>query len=179
MDVPSSDKAQRLRLALPPFDARARERAADQEWELSLLDPEDPDERAILIRLAHPDLDKAIESGVEEIVVGGEPMNPRLHLAIHEVVATQVIDDDPPEAFATLQRLVQSGRDPHEALHMLGSVVSAQLWATMHERRPYAREEHVQALAALPGSWDAQFGGARAPRHVPAGRRARRRRRGR
>jgi hypothetical protein len=161
------------------LDARARERAAEQEWELSLLDPEDPDERAILIRLAHPDLDEAIEFGLEEIVVGGEPMNPRLHLAIHEVVATQVIDYDPPEAFTTLQRLVQSGRDPHGALHMVASVVSAQLWTAMHERRPYEREEHVRALAALPDSWDAQAGGAGVRQERPAGHRSSRRRRGR
>lgn len=82
-DVASSDRPQRLRLALPPLGERARERAAEQDWELSLLDPADPDERAILIRLAHPDLDEAIEAGLDEVDVGGEPMNPRLHLTIH------------------------------------------------------------------------------------------------
>lgn len=92
----SSHRAERISLAVPPLDAQARERAAEQDWEPSLLDPEDPDERGILIRLAHPNLDEAIEAGLEEVVIGGEPMNPRLHLAIHEVVATQVIDDDPP-----------------------------------------------------------------------------------
>src|SRR5687767_14157213 len=107
--VASADSEERVSLALPPLDDQARERAAEQDWELGFLDPEDPGQRAILIRLAHPDLDEAIEAGLEEVEVGGEPMNPRLHLAIHEVVATQVIDDDPPEAFATLQRLVNSG----------------------------------------------------------------------
>lgn len=157
-----------MSLALPPLDDRARGRAVDQDWELDLLDPEDPDQRAILIGLAHPELDEAIEAGSEEIEVGGQPMNPRLHLAIHEVVATQVIDDDPPEAFATLQRLVNSGRDRHEALHMLGSAVAAQLWAATHEQRPYVRAEHVRALEALPGSWDDQAG------RRPAGGRRRR-----
>jgi hypothetical protein len=125
------------------------------------LDPEDRDERAMLIRLAHPDLDEAIEAGLQEVDVGGHPMNPRLHLTIHEMVVPQVIDDDPPEAFATLQRLVDSGRDRHEALHMLASAVSAQLWAAMHEQRPYDRAEHVRALEALPGSWDEMAGDQR------------------
>jgi hypothetical protein len=167
-----ASREERVSLALPPLDDRARERAVEQDWELGLLEPEDPDQRAILIRLAHPELDDAIDAGLEEIDVRGEPMNPRLHLAIHEMVATQVIDDDPPEAFATLQRLVSSGRDRHEALHMLGSAVAVQLWAAAPGWRPYDRGEHVRALAALPGSWDAQAADRR-----PAGARRRPRRR--
>ena len=170
----SADRNERVSLALPPLADRARERAAEQDWDLGLLDPEDPDERAILIRLAHPNLDEALEAGLNEVEVGGEPMSPSLHLTIHEVVATQVIDDDPPEAFATLQRLVGSGRDPHEALHMLGSAVAAQLWAATHERRPYDRDEHVRALASLPDSWD-ELAAGRQP--ASGRRRARRRRR--
>jgi hypothetical protein len=169
-------RAERVGLALPPLDNRARERAVEQDWELGLLDPEDPDQRAILIRLAHPELDDAIEAGLEAVDVGGEPMNPRLHLAIHEVVATQVVDDDPPEAFATLQRLMGSGLDQHEALHMLGSAVAAQLWAATHERRPYDRAEHVRALAALPGSWDDQAADLRRASGRRRPRRQRRRR---
>jgi uncharacterized protein DUF1841 len=174
--VPSSDIAHRVRLALPPLGARARGRAVEQGWELILLDPKDPDERAILIRLAHPDLDGAIESGLEEIVVHGEPMNPRLHLTIHEIVATQVIDDDPPEVFTTLQRLVESGRDHHEAIHMIGWVVSTQLRTAMHEQRPHERAEHLRALAALPESWDAQTVEAIGRPRPPARRRTRRHR---
>jgi len=175
--VSSSDAAERLLLAVPPLDARARARAPELDWDVGLLDPADADERAILIRLAHPDLDDAVEAGVEEVMVGGEPMSPRLHFAVHEVVATQVIEDDPPEAFATLERLVASGRDHHEGLDMLASVVSTQLWTAMHEQRPFAREDHVRALAALPGSWDVQLRGTRDRGRATAGRRARRWRR--
>jgi hypothetical protein len=172
------DLKARIAVALPPLDARARERAAAQDWDPRQLDPEDPDERSVLIRLAHPDLDDAIEDGRDELIVGGAPMNPRLHLAIHEVVAAQIIDDDPPEAFATAQRLLELGRDPHEVLHMLGSAVTEQIWAATHEQRLYAREEHVRALAALPGSWDKQFPPAGAQRPHPGhARRAQRRRR--
>jgi hypothetical protein len=178
-NVSSSHRAERISLAVPPLDAQARERAAEQDWEPNLLDPDDPDERGILIRLAHPNLDEAIEAGLEEVVIGGEPMNPRPHLAIHEVVATQVIDDDPPEAFATLQRLMRLGRDPHEALHMLGYAVSAQLWAATHEGRPYDRDEHIRALDSLPGSWDDLAVSSAGPRHATGARGRPRRRRGR
>ena len=55
-------------------------------------------------------------------------MHPRLHLMIHEVVATQIIDGEPPEMFKTADRLITVGRDPHDVLHMLRSIVSDQIW---------------------------------------------------
>ena len=147
---------ERLAVALPPLTDRGRRRAVDEGWHLELLDARDPDEREALIRLAHPDLDDAIEEGVEELRVNGVPMNPRLHLAIHEMVATQIIDGDPPEVFETARRLLALGRDPHVVLHMLASVASTQIWMALHERQEFQREDHLAALAALPESWDEQ-----------------------
>lgn len=172
----TSDRA-RLGIALPPLDSAARERAAARDCDVELLDPKDPDERSVLIRLAHPDLDDAIEDDVETVVVAGEPMNPRLHLAIHEVVATQIIERDPPEVVETAERLIALGRDHHEVLHMLGFCVSGQIWTALHDLR-VDRREHVRALAALPGSFDEQFAPVsnRAVRRAQT-RRARRRRR--
>ena len=131
----------------------------------------------MLIRLAHPELDDAVHEGRGTVVVGGEEMNPRLHFTIHEIVASQIIDNDPPEAFATLQRLLAAGRDHHEVLHMLGYVVSAQVWGALHERREYDRAEHLHALNALPGSFDAAFSPPpnRAARRAQARRHQRRR----
>jgi hypothetical protein len=149
--VTSSDAAARIAAAIPPLDDRARERAAAQEWDLGLLDPTDPDERAVLIRLAHPAFEDAIERGDDELIVDGRVMKPRLHLMIHEIVATQIIDGDPPEMFETAERLIAAGRDRHDVLHMLGSTVSDQIWSASHDRRPYDRATHI---AALPGSWD-------------------------
>jgi hypothetical protein len=164
----------RLEVALPPLDDRARRRAVAEDWHPELLDPEDPDERAVLIRLAHPDMDEAIEQGVEELRTGGTSINPRLHLVIHEMVATQIIDGDPQEVFDTARRLLALGRDPHEVLHMLGSVASTQIWTAMHDEHQFTREDQLAALAALPQSWDAQA--RRAPAR-PAGSRGPRRRR--
>lgn len=155
----------RLRLALPPLDTRARRRAEDDGWDINLLDPGDPDERAVLIRLAHPDLDEAIDDGHDEVTIGGQSMNPRLHLLVHETVATQIVDDDPPEVFATAKRLLGLGRDQHEVLHMLGTVVSTQIWTATHEQRRYSREEHIEALDALPDSWDEMAGPRRGRVH--------------
>jgi hypothetical protein len=149
-----SDSGARIAAAIPPLDAHARKRALAQDWHLSLLDASDPDERSVLIRLAHPTLDDAIERGEDELIVDGRVMNPRLHLMIHEIVATQIIDGDPPEMFETAERLTAGGRDRHDVLHMLGSTVSEQIWSATNDQRPYDRAAHVAALAALPGSWD-------------------------
>jgi hypothetical protein len=165
----------RLEVALPALDDRARRRAVAEDWHLELLDPADPDERAVLIRLAHPDLDEAIEQGVEELRMGGTSINPRLHLVIHEMVATQIIDGDPPEVLDTARRLLALGRDPHEVLHMLGFVASTQIWTAMHAGHQFTREDLLAALAALPESWDERARRAAARPARPRGQRRRRR----
>jgi hypothetical protein len=114
----------------------------------------DPDVRSVVIRHEHPELEPALEKGLDEIDVGGAPMNPRLHLALHEIVATQLWDDSPPEVWETAVRLLDEGFERHEILHMLGRPVSDQVWAALHDERPYDRELHVAALRALPVSWE-------------------------
>ena len=81
-------------------------------------------------------------------------MNPRLHLIMHEIVATQIWDDSPPEVWDTAVRLLEAGYERHEILHMLGRLVSDHVWEALHDNRPYDRERHVAALQALPGSWE-------------------------
>ena len=51
-------------------------------------------------------------------------------------------------------RLLEAGDERHEILHMLGGVVSDQVWEALHDERPYDHERHVAALRALPGSWE-------------------------
>ena len=81
-------------------------------------------------------------------------MNPRLHLTMHEIVATQLWDDSPPEVWDTAVRLLDVGYERHEILHMLARPVSEQMWGALHDERPYDHERHVAALTALPGSWE-------------------------
>ena len=71
------------------FAVRAA-RATFDGLELTSLDPDDEDERALLIRAEHPELAAAIKRGDEEIEVDGQSMNPRLHLTIHEIIAKQL-----------------------------------------------------------------------------------------
>jgi uncharacterized protein DUF1841 len=148
---PETDHDRRLVFAIPPI--------ADPGEDTQQLDPVDPDERALLIRAAHPELD----TDAEPMLVDGREMSPRLHLTIHEIVATQLVDDDPPEVWATAQRLRRLGYRRHEILHMLGAAMTPQLWAALHDQREYDPDEHRAALDALPESWERERPGGPAP----------------
>ena len=145
-----TDRDHRLAFAVPPMPDQA---------DTDMLDPADPDERALLIRAAHPELDPELET----MIVDGREMNPRLHLTVHEIVAAQLAEDDPPEVWATAQRLRRLGYGRHEILHMLGAAMTPQLWAALHDQREYDPDAHRAALAALPDSWERERPGGSAP----------------
>src|SRR5688572_17600235 len=102
MTGPQADADRRLTFAIPPV--------ADPDGETQWLNATDADDRALLIAAAHPELDAEDETPL----VAGHEINPRLHLTIHEIVATQIVDDDPPEVWATAQRLRKLGYGRHE-----------------------------------------------------------------
>jgi len=123
--------------------------------DLSVFDPADPDDRGILVRAEHPEFEDALRRDLDEVLVpGGHRVNPRLHLALHEVVANQLWDDDPPEVWQAAQRLVGLGYQRHEILHMLASTMSDEMWHGLRRGKLYDHSRHVQALRSLPASWE-------------------------
>jgi hypothetical protein len=157
MTRPHADHDRRLTFAIPL--------TAEPGDETQELDPNDADDRALLIAAAHPELD----TDAETALLDGHEINPRLHLTIHEIVANQILDDGPPEVWATAQRLRKLGYGRHEVLHMLGAAMTPQLWDTLQNQHEYDLEAHRAALAALPESWERARPGGPAP---PAGRAA-------
>jgi hypothetical protein len=113
-----------------------------RDIDLEYLDPNDPDERRILIEAEHPEYADALEAD-DEVLVDGQPMNPSLHVSMHEIVTNQIWDLDPPETWATAQRLTDLGYDRHEVIHMLGGAVTTQLWRACMSR----------SRSTWPGSW--------------------------
>ena len=89
-------------------------------------------------------------------------MNIRLHVAMHEVVAKQLADDDPPEVYETARRLLDAGYDRHEVLHMLARPMASQIHATLTDKQPYDHARH-SARSPPPGSRSARNGSSRAP----------------
>jgi hypothetical protein len=82
---------------------------------------------------------------------------------MHEVVATQIVEDDPPEVWRTAQRLREHGYGRHEILHLLGSAISGEIWEIINEGREFDRDAHLMALDALPESWEKQRQGGPSP----------------
>lgn len=146
--------------------------------DLALLDPADPDERRLLILAEHPELDRAIRAGRGEIHIDGVAMSPSLHITLHEIVANQIWDDQPPETWQTAARLLEVGYDRHEVLHMLASVVAEDVHRVLTDGRPHDLDRTRAALAELPGSWERERANIPVERHANrAERRAAQRRR--
>ncbi|MEV6417836.1 DUF1841 family protein [Kribbella sp. NPDC051718] len=111
------------------------------------LDPGDPDERGILIKGEHPEYHDVLADPDFEGELDG--VNPRLHLIMHEMVANQLWDNDPPEAWHAARRLRDLGYDRHDILHALGDVSLTQLHASLTEQRPFDREQYCADLDQL------------------------------
>ena len=146
---PVDDEGARRLWLLPPvagvFDG----------MDLSLLDPSDEHDRHVLIVSEHPELAQALDSDREDVTLVGE-VNPRVHVAVHAIVANRLWADTPPEMWQTAQRLTRAGYERHEVLHMLVNVVSAEMYDALHGNGTYVINDTRQALAALPESWEAQ-----------------------
>jgi len=71
----------------------------------------------MLIEAPHLEFADALD-GEDDVIVGGETVNPRLHVAMHQVVANQLLADDPPETWQTVQRLAGLGwEQEHSRTH--------------------------------------------------------------
>jgi hypothetical protein len=121
-----------------------------------LEDLSDPDMRALAIRADHPELEQALDEGLDEVTINGQPISIRLHLAMHEIIANQLTDGEPPEVLETATRLLSAGYDRHEIIHMLAAPLAEQIFATVARSAAFDRERHLAALAALPESWERQ-----------------------
>ena len=143
-DVP--DPANRRSWAIPPGHGTYH------GLDLELLDPADEDELTFLIEAQHTEFEDALRSG-EEMIIDGEPFSPRLHIAMHQVVASQLLADDPPGTWQTVQRLSALGYDWHNIMHMIAAVVSDDLYRAVQEHRQFDPGDYARRLNELPGGW--------------------------
>lgn len=123
-----------------------------QGLDLELLNPADEDDLTFLIEAQHPELEGALRHD-EEMTAGGEPFSPRLHVTLHQVVASQLLAGDPPQTWQAVQRLAGLGYDWHNVMHMIAAVVSDDLYQMMTERRPFDLASYARRLSRLPGDW--------------------------
>lgn len=124
-----------------------------QGLDLELLDPHDEHELTLLLEAQHLELEEAFENGEEILKDDGEPTNPRLHIILHVVIANQLLADDPPETWQTVQRLAALGYDWHNVMHLIMGPVGESVYGTLAHQQPFDRADYVRRLAELPGSW--------------------------
>jgi len=123
-----------------------------QGMDLERLDPADDDDRALLLEAQHPELQDALRDD-KDMVVDCELINPRLHVAMHQVVANQLVADEPPETWQTVQRLARQGYDWHNIMHMVAALVTEDVHYALQDHRPYDLADYVRRLNELPGDW--------------------------
>ncbi|MGH2556846.1 MAG: DUF1841 family protein [Actinomycetota bacterium] len=140
---PSTSAEERRRWAVPPATGRM------QDLDLAYLNPSDEDDRHFLILAEHPDLWEAMDRELDEVEIGGARMNPRLHIAMHELVANQLWHNDPAEVWETAQRLRGLGHDRHEILHMLAASAGEEMWRALRDRKPYDKRRHLATLTSF------------------------------
>jgi hypothetical protein len=146
---------------LPPLASRAEmERTLDRRLftmphsgttidgaDFDRLDPSDPDERALLIKGEHPELHQAVAELDGDTDAAG--FSPRFHLTMHEVIANQLWDNDPPEAWRAAQRLRDQGMDRHDILHRLLELMVTHMRPVMADKKPFDNDAYRRDLDNL------------------------------
>jgi hypothetical protein len=123
-----------------------------QGLDLELLNPADENDGMFLFEALHPEFEGALRND-EEMVADGEPFSPRLHITMHQIVANQLLADDPRETWQTVQRLAGLGYDWHNIMHMIAAVVSDDVHRTLTEQRHFDPDDYARRLRELPGDW--------------------------
>ncbi|MGH3916713.1 MAG: DUF1841 family protein [Pseudonocardiaceae bacterium] len=91
------------------------------------LDANDETQRWLLIVGEHPEYHELLGGPEPDFTALIDAVWPQMHLITHEIVTTQLWNNDPPEAWQAAQRLTAEGKDRHDVLHELGDVVTQHL----------------------------------------------------
>ena len=106
----------------------------------------------MLIEALHSEFADALH-GEDDVIVGGQTVNPRLHVAMHQVVANQLLAGDPPQTWQTVQRLAGLGYDWHNITHMIATLVTEDVYSALREHRQPDPAAYIRRLSELPGDW--------------------------
>ncbi len=97
-------------------------------------DPDDPEERAEL-------LSRSLDEDLPGAVV---------QFALRTLIAHQIADDDPPQVWATVQRLLAAGHGRDEVMQQVSLAFTPTMIAAVTEGQPFQRAEYLRALERLP-----------------------------
>jgi hypothetical protein len=128
------------------FTVPSRAATIDGE-DFDQLDPSDPDERTFLIEADHPELRRAVADEDSGQTAAG--FSPRFHLTMHEVIANQLWDNDPPEAWQAAQRLRDQGIERHDILHALLEAMATHMRPVLADEKPFDTDAYRRQLDNL------------------------------
>ncbi len=80
--------------------------------------------------------------------------NPALTEAVLAKLDKQLANGQPPEVFATFERLVAAGHSPEGARQLIANVVVQELFPVLSSGKSYNQEQFLAALRRLPYSTD-------------------------
>lgn len=86
----------------------------------------------------------------ENIVQADSPDGQRAGEALVEAVENQIRDDDPPETRITLDRLISLGESEEDAMRLIASVLSVEIFESLKNETPYNEERYLTNLKNLP-----------------------------
>ncbi len=107
------------------------------------------DEAIRIVLKSHPQWRRQWERGtLPDEIVGedGQPMSPRMHIAVHTIVERQLATDEPKGVAAISRELEQLGLSLHEVRHAVGQAVASQLWHISHEARTFDADSYLAEL---------------------------------
>jgi len=116
-----------------------------QGLDLEQLDPRDEHQLTLLLEALHFDGGRDV-SGLD-----AESTNPRLHVLAHIVIANQILADDPPETWQTVQRLAGLGYGWHNVMHLIMRPVVRAVFGVLSQEQSFDRADYLRLLAELPG----------------------------
>ncbi len=157
MPVPAKEAGVRRLRDVPELPRWAPESVVTA-WELAQrADQLSAEEEAgALARLDHPEFfllwDREDELPGEFLVA---EMNPRVHVLLHQIVETQLLQNEPPAARAAVAHLLGLGVDRHAAIHLLGAGLTREIHGALTdpERRPGYTAHLQRLLHTRPGAY--------------------------
>ncbi len=121
-------------------------------WELARhgSEPTLEEEAKALSMLDHPEftvLADFADDLPDEFVVGG--VNPRMHLIMHQILETQLIQNDPPEVALALEHLIGIGVSRHRGCHLILDGFAEEFFKALKRQRPWDPGPYQRHLEAL------------------------------
>jgi hypothetical protein len=118
--------------------------------DLSGLSPED--KKLAEIMLEHEEFHNQFE--IADVLSEHEydpdkETNPFLHVTLHAIAETQLENRDPIEVYQFYNAMRKKKASHHDAVHLIGLVLTPLIWKTLLEQQPFDLEEYRSRLKKL------------------------------